>query len=52
MDYYTGLLNAVERSIHLHGLFTISGTVAKYNGPLSWKTKDFLPMISLVTLLK
>jgi hypothetical protein len=23
-DYYTGLLNAVERSVHLHGLFTTS----------------------------
>jgi hypothetical protein len=24
MDYNTGLLNAVERSVHLHGLFTTS----------------------------
>ena len=53
MDYYTGLLNAVERSVHLHGLFTTSGTVAKYKWPMKWKTKDFLPiMTSLVSLLK
>ena len=25
MDYYTGLLNAVERSVHLHGPFATSG---------------------------
>ena len=25
--YYTGLLNAVERSVHLHGSFTTSGQV-------------------------
>ena len=25
-DYYTGHLNAVERSVHLHGPFTTSGS--------------------------
>ena len=24
MDFYTGLLNAVERSVHLHGLFAVN----------------------------
>ena len=51
-DYYTGFLNAVERSVHLNGLFTTSGTVAKYKWPMKWKTKDFLLRMSLVSLLK
>ena len=31
MDYYKGLLNAVERSVHLHGLLTTSRRMLDIN---------------------
>ena len=58
MDYYTGLLNALEHSVHLNGLFTTSAgelclmihLVKRHHVKLSFRAWAFLTFSQGLTL--